>query len=94
MGKLLSRLREFVRTVRDILYGMTLYEWGHEFNKARGEAERLFALIVFGDLVGLPILSPYYVLRLFPYAIPYIEGWRRSVLRERDLTDLFDQEIG
>jgi len=26
--------------------------------------------------------------------VPRIEAWRRSMLRERDLTDLFDQEIG
>ncbi len=88
------RLREWGRTLRDILYGMTVYEWVREFEKARGEVGRIFALIVFGDLLGVPILPPYYVLRLLPYAVPYLEGWRRSLLRERDLTDLFDQEIG
>jgi len=73
---------------------MTVYEWVREFDKARGEAERIFTLIVFGELLGVPILPPYYVLRLLPYAVPRLEGWRRSLLRERDLTDLFDQEIG
>lgn len=89
-----SRLREIGRTLRDILYGMTVYEWVREFNKARGEVERMFTLIVFGELLGIPILPPYYALRLLPYAVPRLEGWRRSLLRERDLTDLFDQEIG
>lgn len=89
-----SRLQGWVHTLREILYGMTVYEWVREFEKARGEVERIFALIVFGDLFGIPILPPYYVLRLLPYIMPRLEGWRRSVLRERDLTDLFDQEIG
>jgi hypothetical protein len=26
--------------------------------------------------------------------VPSLENWRRSMLRERDLTDLIDQEIG
>ncbi|HIE37861.1 MAG TPA: hypothetical protein EYH30_10160 [Anaerolineales bacterium] len=94
LEKIRSRLREVGRTLRDILYGMTIYEWVREFDKARGEVERTFTLIVFGELLGIPILPPYYVLRLLPYAVPRLESWRRSILRERDLTDLFDQEIG
>ncbi len=88
------RLRDAGCALRDILYGMTLYDWVLEMEKARGEVERVFTLLVFGDLLGIPILTPYYTLRLLPYAVPRIEMWRRSMLRERDLTDLFDQEIG
>jgi hypothetical protein len=45
-----------------------------------------------GDLVGIPILPPYYALRLLPYVLPSITGLRRSLLRERDLTELADFE--
>ncbi len=83
-----------IRTLRDILYGMTLYEWIREVEKEKGSVERLFVLISFGDLLGIPILPPYYSLRLLPYVVPLIRTWRLSMLRERDLTDLFDQEIG
>ncbi len=50
----------------------------------------MFVLITFGDIVGLPILPPYYTLRLLPYTIPFLNRWKRSLLRERDLTDLID----
>lgn len=83
-----------LQTVREVLYGMTIYDWVHELNKTRNEHQRLFTMIVFGDLIGVPILPPYYTLRLIPYIVPDIEGWRRSMLRERDFTDLIDQEIG
>jgi hypothetical protein len=56
--------------------------------RKRGEMERLFALITFGDILGLPILPPYHSLRLLPYAVPMINRWKRSMLRERDWTDL------
>ena len=93
-GVVLKQVGNALRTLRDVIYGMTLYEWAREMEKARGEQERLFTLIVYGDLIGVPILPPYYYLRLLPYIVSSMEGWRRSMLRERDLTDLFDQDIG
>jgi hypothetical protein len=44
-------------------------------------------LISFGDLLGVPILPPYYSMRLLPFVVPLINNWRRRMLRERDVTD-------
>jgi len=41
----------------------------------------------------LPLLPPYYSLRLLPYIIPSIEKWKRSLLREKDLTDFVAADI-
>ncbi len=87
-------IEKALQTLRDVIYGMTVYDWVHELNKARNEQERLFTVIVYGDLLGIPILPPYYTLRLLPFMVPILENWRRSMLRERDFTDLIDQEIG
>ncbi|PKO23106.1 MAG: hypothetical protein CVU38_05920 [Chloroflexi bacterium HGW-Chloroflexi-1] len=76
-----------------MIYGATVYEMVRDLRKERAQRERLFVLAIFGDLLGVPILPPYYALRLLPYVVPDITGWRRSMLRERDLTDLCDQEI-
>ena len=89
-----SLIEKAIRTVGEVIYGMTVYDWVHELKKARNGQERIFTLIVFGDLLGVPILPPYHMLRLIPYLVPSIENWRRSMLRERDFTDLIDQEIG
>jgi len=83
-----------LHTLREVIYGMTVYDWVRELEKSRREQERLFTLVVYGELLGMPILPPYYTLRLLPYIVPALENWRRSMLRERDLTDLIDQEIG
>lgn len=85
--------RRLARALRDILYGATVYEMVRDLHKERGQRERLFILAIFGDLLGVPILPPYYALRLLPYVVPSIAGWRRNLARERDLTDLCDQEI-
>lgn len=99
--KISHRLKRFtidiekvLQTLREVIYGMTVYDWVHELQQARGEEERLFTLMVYGDLLGIPLLPPYYTLRLLPYMVPILENWRRSMLRERDLTTLIDQEIG
>jgi len=76
-----------------MFYGATLYEMARNVDKERAHLEHLFILIVFGDLLGIPILPPYYTLRLLPYVAPNLTGWKRTMLRERDLTDLCDQEI-
>jgi hypothetical protein len=81
------------KTIGQMIYGATIYEMVRDLNKERGMIERLFILAVFGDVLGVPILPPYYALRLLPYVVPKIEGWRRSMFRERDMTDLCDQEI-
>ena len=83
-----GKLRHAVRVAREILYGMFIFEWVNGLQRERGEVERLFVLVTFGDLLGLPLLPPYYTLRLLPYVIPLLNRWKRSLVRERDWTDL------
>ena len=83
-----EKTRHVARAAREFLYGMTTFDWVRDLRRERGEVERLFVLITFGDLVGLPILPPYYTLRLLPFIIPTINRWKRGLLRERDWTDL------
>lgn len=91
--RLPQHARAFVKMLGEMLYGATIYEMVRDLNKERGMLERMFILVVFGDVLGVPILPPYYSLRLLPYVVPHMDGWRHSMLRERDLTDLCDQEF-
>jgi len=71
-----------------MIYGMTVFEVVRHLRSQRADLEHLFVLISFGDLLGVPILPPYYTLRLLPYVVPMIRTWKFRMLRERDLTDL------
>jgi len=82
-----DKLREIKKILSEVFYGLTVHELDMEMRKERGHTENLFMLMIFGDIVGLPLLPPYYSLRLFPYIIPALESWKRRVLREKDLTD-------
>ena len=90
MSKISHKLRTLAHTVGEIIYGATIYEMVRDLQQERARMERLFVLIVFGDLLGIPILPPYHALRLLPYVVPSIERWKRSMLRERDILDLAD----
>jgi hypothetical protein len=77
--------RGWKRALREFAYGMSGYEIAQQALEIRASMERLFILGVFGDMLGVPILPPYYGLRLLPWVVPQIETWKRSVLREREL---------
>lgn len=79
--------------VGQIIYGATIYDMVRDLKKERSHLDHIFILIVFGDILGIPILPPYFTLRLLPYVTPQIKAWQISMLRERDLTDYCDQEI-
>jgi hypothetical protein len=74
-----------MRALREFLYGMFTHEIVQEVREMRGSLDRLFILGLFGDMLGVPILPPYYSLRLLPYVVPQVDTWKRSVLREREL---------
>ena len=74
--------------LKDIVYGMSSHEMARHAVRTRASMEHLFILITMGDLLGIPILPPYYSLRLLPYVTPQISSWKRRVLRERDVTDV------
>ncbi|PIV20349.1 MAG: hypothetical protein COS40_12905 [Deltaproteobacteria bacterium CG03_land_8_20_14_0_80_45_14] len=90
---LAEKFKALSKFLREILYGMTVHEMDLELKKERGNLDHLFMMVVFGDLVGLPLLPPYYSMRLLPYIIPSIKKWKRSLLRERDLTDFASMDI-
>jgi hypothetical protein len=73
------------RILREVLYGMTTYEFVQQASELRAQMHRLFLAGVFGDMIGVPILPSYYGLRLLPWIVPEIEKWKREVLREREL---------
>ena len=75
------------QNVRDTVYGMAAHDMSRAALRTRASMEHLFILITMGDLLGIPILPPYYSLRLLPYAMPRLGPWRRRLLRERELGD-------
>ena len=92
-SSLRKKLQGSGKGIREVLYGLLVHEMDMEMKKEKGHLDNLFMLIVFGDLIGLPLLPPYYSMRLLPYVLPSIETWKRRVLREKDLTDFVAHDL-
>lgn len=73
--------------LRQTIYGMAAHDMSRSALRTRASMEHLFILITMGDLLGVPILPPYYSLRLLPYVVPQIATWKRRMLREKDASD-------
>lgn len=79
--------KSIFQNLKEIIYGMATHDMSRYAIRTRASMEHLFILITMGDLLGVPILPPYYSLRLLPFVVPLINNWRRRMLRERDLMD-------
>jgi hypothetical protein len=80
-------LGRFLGKARQVAYGMAAHDMTRYALRTRASMEHLFILITMGDMLGVPILPPYYSLRLLPYVTPQIATWKRRMLREKDITD-------
>jgi hypothetical protein len=79
--------------IREFVYGMTGYEFARHAVETRAAMESLFLTVVVGDMIGVPVLPPYYSLRLLPYVVPSVSSWKRRVLREREFTEDHDHDL-
>ena len=80
-------LRGMFKNVEEVIYGMAAHDMSRYALRTRASMEHLFILITMGDMIGIPILPPYYSLRLLPYVVPQISTWKRRMLREKDVSD-------
>lgn len=82
-----------MKALREFLYGLFGYETAQQALEIRSSMERLFLLVTFGDMLGLPIMPPYYALRLLPFVTGSIKGWKRQLLREREFGEGHDLHL-
>ncbi|MGE5139931.1 MAG: hypothetical protein ACM3JD_10735 [Rudaea sp.] len=82
-----GKKRGFLDNLKEVMYGMAAHDMSRAALRTRASMEHLFILITMGDLIGVPILPPYYSLRLLPYVVPNIATWKRRMLREKDISD-------
>lgn len=83
----------FLAAFRELLYGMTGHEFARQALAMRASLETIFMVMCVGDIIGLPVIPPFYSLRLLPFVVPQIATWRRRVLRERHFTEEHDFDM-
>ena len=79
-----------LKALKDFLFGFAVHDQVVFTVKARAGMSDLLTVVLFGDMLGLPIFRPYYGMRLLPHMLPRLQGWKRRMLKERDLVDALD----
>jgi hypothetical protein len=85
----LSRWEAF----RQFWYGLTGYQFVRHALEMRHEAEALFMVVTMGDLLGVPILPPFYSLRLVPYVVPGMPAWKRRMAARREFWEKDEYDL-
>lgn len=88
-----GKRKGFWQAVREFLFGMIGLEMAQHAMEMRASLESIFMLGTVGDMLGVPVLPPYYSLRLLPYIVPHISTWKRRVLREKEFSDEHDYHL-
>lgn len=85
------KLSELKKAISDFLFGLFLLEFYSQVQSRRKELILVLEFLIFGDMVGAPLFSNYYTLRLLPYFIGRIYDFKRDVLREKDIFEKIEE---
>lgn len=82
-----SRWRRAARILKEMLWGLFFYELYTEQMKLRMRYNDAVNLLVFSEQLGIPLMNSYVSMRLLPYFVGQLEGWKRREVRERDFLE-------
>ena len=82
------RLESLKKALKDFFFGATAFEIQQTVRQEKLARLDLILLFSFGDLLGVPVFSPYYSLKLLPYFYPVLDSWKKRMLKKKDLTEI------
>jgi hypothetical protein len=82
------RQSDFIRAIKDFLYGFFLHGMVSGLYEKKGELEDLFMLLIVGETIGVPVFPGFYHLTLVPYCAARFPRWKKKTLKPKDLFDI------
>jgi hypothetical protein len=83
-GDGVSRIGRVWKVVKEVLWGLFMYDLYMETRKVRMRYDDAVNLLVFSEQLGIPLMNSYVSMRLLPYFVGELEGWKRREMRERE----------
>ncbi|MHB9146610.1 MAG: hypothetical protein ACYC5Y_14925 [Symbiobacteriia bacterium] len=65
----------FWARARQFLWGLFFFEYYHELKHERERYADVMNVVLFGELLGLPLMNTSLGLKLLPYTLPELPGW-------------------
>lgn len=83
----LSNLKaELKKAAHDFVYGFAIVGPSRILKKQIRFLDFAFLGVTLGDMLGLPVFPPIYKYRLLPHFLPLIDVWKKSILKEKEVT--------
>lgn len=83
----MSRWRRAANVLKEMLWGLFFYDLYTEQMKLRMRYNDAVNVLVFSEQLGIPLMNSYVSMRLLPYFVGELEGWKRRELREKDFLE-------
>ncbi len=83
----MSRLSRARRVMKEFLWGLFIYDIYTEHRKKSIQYNDAVSLLIFSEQLGIPLMNSYVSMRLLPYFVDQLEGWKRRELREHDFLE-------
>ena len=84
-GAGVGRTRRALQILKEVLWGLFFFDLYHENMKLRIRYNDAVNLMVFSEQLGIPLMNSYVSMRLLPYFVGELEGWKRRELREHEI---------
>jgi len=82
-----GRARRLLQILKEIVWGLFFYDLYNENMKMRFRYNDAVNLLVFSEQLGIPLMNAYVSMRLLPYFVGDLEGWKRREMREREVLE-------
>lgn len=82
-----DRLLQAIQVARQFLWGFFFFEMFHDLQKEKTRYSDAVNLVIVGELLGLPLMNSVITLRLLPYLLPELDGWKQRQLAEVDIIE-------
>jgi hypothetical protein len=82
-----SRWSRAGHALKEMLWGLFFYDLYTEQMKLRMRYNDAVNVLVFSEQLGIPLMNSYVSMRLLPYFVGELEGWKRRELREKDFLE-------
>lgn len=87
MNALDRRFRHVWTAVRQLAWGLFVFDTYHAAETEARRQQDAFDLLIMGEMVGIPLMNTTIGLRLLPYSVGSLPGFRARSLREHEVLD-------
>ncbi len=74
-------------SLKNIIYGSTVADMVRTYKKMAFDINAALMIVTIGDLIGVIVIPPIYKYNLLVHWFPYIDVWKRELLREKEFLE-------